>query len=258
MSGQIQFKTGPNGIGVLIISQPAKRNALTAQMWAAIPKTLDKARQNPELKALVIRGEGDHFASGADISEFSTLYATPESAAKISASIASAMNALAAFPLPTLALIRGACIGGGCGLALCCDIRFADHSSQFAITPAKLGLVYPYNDVQRLIETIGLPRAKDMLMSARRVSAKDAQDIGLVNFLNTADDLETIVMEYARGLATLSSQSLIVTKQMFAAYQAGQFDDNTQTQNWFLTGFSSDDFKEGYRAFMHKETPRFQ
>jgi len=100
------------------------------------------------------------------------------------------MSALANFPLPTLAMIRGACVGGGCGLALCCDIRFADNTSKYAITPAKLGLVYPFSDVQRLIETVGIPNAKDILLSARLIQAKSARKIGLINQLFKVDNLE--------------------------------------------------------------------
>ena len=98
----------------------------------------------------------EYFAAGADISEFATLYSTPKSAAKISADIQRAFHTIAAFPMPTIAMIRGACIGGGCGLALCCDLRFVDTTAKFAITPAKLGLVYPFGDIARLIDAVGV------------------------------------------------------------------------------------------------------
>jgi len=119
-------------IGELVLSQPKRRNALNAAMWAALPTVLERAVQTDGLKVLIVRGDGEHFAAGADISEFGQLYATAESAAKISANIAAAMSALANVPLPTIAMIRGACVGGGCALALCCDVRFADGTAKFA------------------------------------------------------------------------------------------------------------------------------
>lgn len=244
-------------IGELVLSQPARRNALNAAMWAGLPALLEKVENTDGLKVLIVRGDGDHFASGADISEFESLYATRETAKAISDDIAASFNALAAFPLPTIALIRGACVGGGCGLALCCDIRFADNTSKFAITPAKLGLVYPFSDVQRLIETVGIPNAKDILLSARLIKAKRAEKMGLINKLFKPDDLDREAMAYAEGLTALSIQSAIITKKMFAAYQSGQSGENSQSMDWFLDGFTSKDFKEGYKAFLEKRKPDF-
>ena len=256
MSENLIFDTVAPAIGRLTLSQPKKRNALNAAMWAALPAAIDAAVATG-IKCLIVRGDGDHFASGADISEFGTLYATEDSSAKISTDIAAAMDALAKCPVPTLALIRGACVGGGCGLALCCDIRFADNTAKFAITPAKLGLVYPYADVQRLIETVGMSHAKDILFSARLIKAKQARKMGLVNHLCKVDSLESNVSDYAKGLAALSAQSLKITKQMFASYSAGQRGDDAKSAADFLAGFSSDDFKEGYSAFMEKRKPDF-
>lgn len=257
MTAQIKFSMISAHVGQLMVSQPARRNALNAAMWASLPEVLERAKNTPGIKALIVRGDGDHFASGADISEFETLYATRESSKKISDYIADGFNALASFPLPTIAMIRGACVGGGCGLALCCDIRFSDNTGIFAITPAKLGLVYPFSDVQRLIETVGLPNAKDILFSARRIKAKRAEKMGLINKLFKPDDLEAEVVAYAESIAALSTQSAIITKQMFAAYQSGQHGENAQSLEWFLDGFVSDDFKEGYRAFLEKRKPDF-
>lgn len=257
MTDNLKFNLLTPAIGELVLSQPARRNALNAAMWAHLPVILDKAAKTKGLRALILRGEGDHFASGADISEFETLYATAESAKKISDDIAAGFKALAEFPMPTIAMIRGACVGGGCGLALCCDIRFADNTSKYAITPAKLGLVYPFSDVQRLIETVGMPNAKDILLSARLIQAKPARKIGLINQLFKVDNLEEKTLEYAQGLAVLSPESLRITKDMFAAYQKGQTGETSQSLEWFLKGFSSDDFKEGYKAFLEKRRPNF-
>jgi len=245
------------GIARLVLSQPKRRNAINAAMWAAIPEVLAKLAKDETLRALIITGDGEHFAAGADISEFGTLYATAESAAKISADIQNAFEALADFPVPTIAMIRGACVGGGCGLALCCDLRFADSTSKFAITPAKLGLVYPFGDIARLIDAVGVANAKDILLSARIIKAKLAKKMGLIHRVSSVDELENDIMDYAEGLKTLSPESLRVTKSMISAYQKGQREDTPETDAQFLAGFSSKDFGEGFRAFLEKRKPDF-
>jgi len=257
MSGQIKFSMISDHVGELIFSQPKRRNAVNAKMWLAIPDVLKKAQTTDGLKVLIVRGEGEHFASGADISEFEDLYKTAESSKTASDAIAKGMDALAKFPLPTIALIRGTCIGGGCGLALSCDIRFADNTARFAITPAKLGLIYPFADVQRLIEAVGVPNAKDILFSARVIKARRAERMGLINKRFKPDELDREVMAYAEHITTLSTQSAIITKTMFAAWQGGQRQETGESADWFLDGFVSDDFQKGYRAFLEKRKPDF-
>lgn len=252
----LKTRIGEDGIARLTLSQPARRNALTAAMWEAIPDLLTEL-EHQKPRVLIIQGDGDHFAAGADISEFETLYATAESAAKISADIQAAFDALAAFPMPTIAAIRGACVGGGAGMALCCDIRIADSTAKFAITPAKLGLVYPFGDIARLIDAVGVANAKDILLSARIIKAKPARKMGLVHQVHSVDELDNEVMAYAQGLTKLSPESLRVTKSMISAYQGGQRVDSDETRAQFLAGFSSDDFGEGFRAFLEKRRPEF-
>jgi len=138
----------------LVLNRPEKRNALNGVMWAAIPGLLAEAAADDGVRVLVLRGAGGAFAAGADISEFEQVYATPDSAAAYSRSIAEALDALAAFAKPTLAMIDGACVGGGCGLALACDLRFAAQGSKFGITPGKLGLAYTLNDTRRPIRSM--------------------------------------------------------------------------------------------------------
>ena len=245
------------GIARLTLSQPARRNALNAAMWAALPPILSQIQREESLRALIITGDGDHFAAGADISEFETLYATPKSAAKISADIQEAFHALAKFPVPTIAMIRGACVGGGCGLALCCDIRFADSTAKFAISPSKLGLVYPFGDIARLIDAVGVANANEILLSARVVKSKPAKKMGLVHHSVAVDVLEREVMECAARIKSLSPESLKITKSMIASYRKGQRIDTPKTDAQFAAGFSSKDFGEGFRAFLEKRKPDF-
>ena len=257
MTDKIIFEMAGPKIGHLTINNPAKRNALSSDMWTALPALLDKAAATPSLRVLIVRGTGDHFASGADISEFSELYATPQSSAKNSAQISDGLNALAAFPLPTIASIRGACVGGGCGVALACDIRFADSTSKFAITPAKMGLTYPYDDVVRLIDAVGLPHAKDMLYSARTFKAKKAKKIGLVNDVLPVDELDEFASNYAQSIAGLSSLSVASHKAIFHAYQSGLRSPSEAQIRDFAGAFGNADFKEGFTAFLEKRRAKF-
>jgi len=183
--------------------------------------------------------------------------ATVESAAKISADIQQGFDALAAVRVPTIAMIRGACVGGGCGLALCCDIRIAESKAKFAITPAKLGLVYPFSDIARLIDAVGVANASDILLSARLVKAKPAKKMGLIHRVVSVDALEAEVMEYAKAITALSPESLRVTKSMITAYRNGQRGDTPETKAQFAGGFASKDFGEGFRAFLEKRKPDF-
>jgi len=241
----------------LILNRPDKRNALNAAMWEAIPVLLERALDHDDVRLLVVSGAGGSFAAGADISEFEDVYATAERAEAYSRSIAAALDALAAFERPTLAMIEGACVGGGCGLALACDMRFAAEGSRFGITPGKLGLVYTLNDTARLIRAVGVPIAKDMLFSGRLLDAPEALGAGLINRLVPVDRLAGEVEAYAGLLAATSPNSARVTKKLIALVEAGQADDDEATRALFLEAFSSADFQEGYRAFLEKRAPQF-
>lgn len=258
MDADVKFSMRTGRVGRILLTQPAKRNALSATMWKQLLDCLEEAADTPALKALVITGDGEHFAAGADISEFESLYATPESSKAISFIIAQALEAVAIFPKPTIAKIRGACVGGGCGIALACDIRIADGTSQFAITPGNLGLVYPFSDMKRLIQAIGISRAKDMLFSARTILAEEAMEIGLINRLTDQYELDQVVRDYTQSISDVSGESLTITNKMFMAYENGQRTETQKTKDWFQAGFSSNDFKEGYQAFLEKRKPDFK
>lgn len=251
----ILSRTGP--AWVLTLNRPAKRNALTHAMWAQLPGLLAEAAAAPEARALIVTGAGGAFAAGADIGEFETVYATPDSAAAYSDAIAAALNALAHFPKPTLAKITGACVGGGCGLALACDMRFAAEGARFGITPGKLGLAYTLNDTRRLIDAVGVANAKDILFTGRLLDASEALRMGLLTQLTTPDALDAAVDDYVALIAAASAQSARTAKNIIALIQSGVSEDNEQTRAWFLEAFQSDDFQEGYRAFLEKRRPKF-
>jgi len=244
-------------VAELVLSRPEKRNALTEAMWRAVPRLLAEAESSAAVRVLVVRGEGGAFAAGADISEFEAVYATRDRAEAYSRGIAEALDGLAAFPLPTLAKIDGACVGGGCALALACDLRFAAPESRFAITPGKLGLIYPLNDTRRLIEAVGVGYAKDMLYSGRTLDAQEALRIGLIHRVADPDGLDPLVSRYVDGLLETSGSSARLTKAMIARLRAGRIEDDAESRAMFLDAFQSQDFQEGYRAFLEKRKPDF-
>ncbi|WP_394693658.1 enoyl-CoA hydratase-related protein [Hyphobacterium sp.] len=248
-------RNGP--IGELVLNRPHKRNALTRAMWQTLPRLLDEAMAEPDLRVLIVRGEGGAFAAGADIGEFEDVYATPESADAFSAEVATALDALASFPLPTLAQIDGACIGAGCGIALACDIRYASAEAKFGITPAKLGLLYPLNDTRRLVDAVGQSIARDILFSARHLDAREAAATGLINACLPATDLEVRTREMARLIASRSRDSLRGLKSILDLIADGVHNDTAETRALFRQAFDSDDFSEGYRAFLEKRPPDF-
>lgn len=239
----------------LVLNRPERRNAFTETMWAALPEIL--ATLAERCRVLVVRGAGEHFASGADISEFEAIYSTKARGEAYSASIAQALDSLAAFPHPTLAAIRGACIGGGCGLALACDLRFADTSAKLAITPAKMGLLYPFADTKRLVDAVGASRAKDMLFSARIVEANEALQIGLLDRVFEPAELDREIDAYCNRLLDMSPVSATYTKKMISRVLEGQDYDSEETRAWFADAFAGADFREGYRAFLDKRKPDF-
>ncbi|MEN0653777.1 MULTISPECIES: enoyl-CoA hydratase-related protein [Hyphobacterium] len=244
-------------IAELVLNRPDKRNALTQEMWLAIPELLAEVEKDAGLRVLIVRGAGGAFAAGADIAEFEEVYSTRERAARYSAAVAAALDGLAAFPLPTVAKITGPCVGGGCGLALACDLRFATEASRFGITPAKLGLVYTLNDTKRLIDAVGPSNAKDILFSGRLVSAPEAREMGLVDRVWGEADFEAGLEGWLELVRAASPHSARVTKSIIRMILSGVDQDTDETKRMFLDAFQGQDFREGYRAFLEKRAPRF-
>jgi enoyl-CoA hydratase/carnithine racemase len=244
-------------VATLLLDQPARRNAMTRAMWQAVPALVADAAADPALAVLRVEGAGGHFCGGADISEFAETYATSEATAAANAAIAAAAEALANFPKPALAVIRGACVGGGVALALACDLRIAAADARFAVTPAKLGLIYSQADTTRLVRAVGAARAKDLLFTARVIAAEEAARIGLVEQLHAPDALEEAVAAWLVPLASGSRSALRAIKAMVAAIEAGAPDNAPHLAAAFQDAFADEDFAEGYRAFLEKRPPRF-
>jgi enoyl-CoA hydratase/carnithine racemase len=210
------------------------------------------------VKVLVVRGAGRRaFASGADISEFDQVRANAETARAYNEHVAAAERALEGLSKPTIAMVHGYCIGGGCGLALACDLRFADEQASFAITPAKLGLVYSLESTKRLVDVAGPAQAKWILMSGQRVSAQRAYQIGLADECVPGEDLHKLTYEFAELLCTRAQFSIRATKRIVAQILAGQTEDDDTSRRLRNSSFDTDDYAEGVRAFLEKRRPHF-
>lgn len=243
------------GVCTLSINRPARRNAVTRAMWEALPVLLSALAADEQVALLVLRGAGEHFCAGADIAEFAESYASAASAARSNAAIRAGVEALAAFPKPAVALIRGACVGGGVSLALACDLRIAGPEARFAITPAKLGLTYNLGDTTRLVRAVGVSRAKELLFTARALDAAEAERIGLVD--RVADDAEAALGETLAAMRALSRPALRGLKRMVEAVAAGAHEETPELAALFDSSFDGADFREGYAAFLEKRPPRF-
>jgi enoyl-CoA hydratase/carnithine racemase len=240
----------------LTFNRPAKRNALTVAMWRAIPDLLAPLAEDSAVRLVFVRGAGGVFAAGADIAEMPTVYATAEAALANDAAIQGAMRAIEDFPKPVVALIEGACVGGGCGLALACDMRIAAEGARFGVTPAKLGLVYGAADTRRLVQAVGLSRAKDILFTGRLLDAAEALAFGLVDRLVAAGDLEEAAAELAARIGAASPWSVRGQKEILALLRTGD-DEAPRARALFGQSFTGADFKEGFAAFTEKRSPRF-
>lgn len=238
----------------LIIARPEKRNALTNDMWAALPGLVDEAVA--AARVLIVEGEGGTFSAGADIGEFAAATSDPDWRAANQAAIRAAMTSLAEAPVPTLALIEGDCIGGGCGLALACDIRIAEPDARFGITPARLGLVYSLEDTRRLVSAVGTSQAKRILFGAGLIDAAEAARIGLVTILSERPVEEAA--EFAEGLVRVSGHSQRESKAMIRRIGAGQIDDDAETRALFAAAFDGPDFAEGSAAFLERRPAVFR
>jgi len=162
-----------------------------------------------------------------------------------------------ALPIPTIAVIRGACTGGGCGLALACDLRFATPDAFFAIPPAKLGLAYCLADTKRLFDLVGPSRAKEILYTGRKVGSAEALRLGLINDIVPAEELDAHALRVAHDIAANAANSVRAAKAVVNMISAGTRNETAESRRYYDESFSSAEFLEGARAFMEKRSPRF-
>lgn len=249
-----------NGIGWIIFNNPQKRNAVSQEMSAAMAVALDDYARDPAVRVVILRGEGDKaFVSGADISQFAEKRATMEqvrSAEKISEN---ANRALRECPKPTIALIRGYCMGGGLGIAVTCDMRIASDDSRFGVPAGKLGLGYKYDGLKRLYDVVGPAFTAEIFYTARQFNAQEALQMGLVNRVLPVSEVEKYVMDYAATLAGNAPLTLAAVKRCLIEMRKDPDARNLELCDQMVEDcFASKDYIEGRTAFMEKRKPAFQ
>lgn len=241
---------------VLTIDRPEKRNAMTAAMWAALPEVLAGPAADPAVRVLVVTGAGPSFCAGADIAGLLGGTDPDDPMADLRAHNLAAQAALRDFPKPTIAVIRGHCIGGGVEIAAACDLRFADHSSVFGVTPAKVGIVYPPSSTKALMDLVGPAMAKYLLFSGELVDAATALRTGLVDRLVEAGELDAEVRRFTDVLAARSGLTQRATKDVVAALVSGG-DAEAVTAPLYRETVARGELPEGVAAFTERRSPRF-
>jgi enoyl-CoA hydratase/carnithine racemase len=247
-------------IATVVFSNPARFNALTLDMWHAIPEVLAKLNEDHAVRVIVLTGDGDRaFVSGADISQFEQNRATAEAQELYTRALDYAYLAPSRCTKPVIAKIRGICMGGGLGLAAGCDIRICSDDAVFRMPAARMGLAYGYVGVQRFTNLMGPANTADIFFSARRFDAQDALRMGFVQYVWQGADLDRQVKAYCDVLADNAPLSLVAAKRAIVEAQKDADERNrTLVEAADLACYASADFEEGRRAFMEKRAPRFQ
>jgi enoyl-CoA hydratase/carnithine racemase len=246
-------------VGRIIFNNPARHNAVSLDMWQAVAQIMDDFEADPGVRVIVVTGAGGKaFVSGADISEFKEKRANEEAAAAYSKVSEAARLKLHETLKPTIAMIRGYCIGGGLATAIGCDIRIAAEGSRFGIPAAKLGLGYAYDGIKKLIDLVGPAYAREIFYTARQFSAEEALGMGLINRLVPGDELEGYVKNYCDMISGNAPLTIRAAKQTVreALKDSGKR-DMALCQRLVDECFASADYAEGRTAFMEKRRPVF-
>jgi enoyl-CoA hydratase/carnithine racemase len=246
-------------VGYMTFNNPERHNAVSLDMWDAASRIMDDFAKDNDIRVVVITGAGGKaFVSGADISKFEKERSNEEAVARYNEIVAKANDALYHFPKPTIAMIRGYCIGGGVGLAVCCDLRIASDNSKFGIPAAKLGLGYGFPGIKRLSDLVGPSFAKELFFTARQFDAAEAYAMGLINRVLPVDELEAYVRKYADTIG--GNAPLTVNAVKFIANQTVADEGKRDLKgcaDMVKRCFESKDYIEGRRAFMEKRKPAF-
>jgi enoyl-CoA hydratase/carnithine racemase len=240
-------------------NNPAKHNALSVDMWEAVPPLLELAQGDDRVRLVVFSGAGEKaFVSGADISQFEDMRAAREAVAHYEAMAEATLTGIHEFAKPTLACIRGYCIGGGVNVAIACDIRIASADAVFSIPAARLGLGYRYSAMKNLVDLVGPGAAKDLFFTARRIDAEEAKSLGLVSRVCAPEAVDTLLGEYTSALAanaplTVAAGKAITREILKPSPQI----DMALCASLIRGCFESADYTEGRTAFMQKRKPVF-
>ena len=248
-------------IGHAVFNNPERHNAVSLEMWDALDIILEHFENDADVRLVVLSGAGGKaFVSGADISKFEKERGSKEATEHYNARVKKVYERIEHFPMPTIAMINGHCIGGGLNLAVCCDFRICTENSKFAMPAAKLALGYPYHAIQRLMAAIGPAAAKQLMFTAKSIDAETAFRLGFVQEVVAAERIEDHVGELA---ATIAGNAPLTVKAMkFIGTQVMEPDpakrDHDRCDELVAACFASNDYVEGRRAFMEKRKPAFK
>lgn len=240
-------------------NNPARHNALSVDMWEAVPALLSLAESDERVRLVVFSGAGEKaFVSGADISQFEDMRAAQEAVTRYEAMAENALMSIHRFSKPTLSCIRGFCIGGGVNVAISCDLRIASTDSVFSIPAARLGLGYRYSAMKNLVDLVGPGAAKDMFFTARKIDAHEAKSMGLISRLCEPGQLPALLAEYTSAMAANAPLTVRAGKAIMAEVLKPSPDLDMDLCRQLIRGcFDSADYAEGRKAFMEKRKPAF-
>jgi enoyl-CoA hydratase/carnithine racemase len=247
-------------IGWVIFNNPQKRNAMSLDMYEATAAALEDFARDPAIRVVILKGEGDKaFISGADISQFKDKRSNAEQVRAAEAISERCNKAIRECPKPVIAMIRGYCMGGGLGLAVVCDLRIASDDSRFGVPAAKLGVGYRFMGVRRLAELVGPAFTAEIFYTGRAFNAQEALQMGLVNRVLPAAELEKYVMDYAATLTGNAPLTIAAVKRSLIELRKDPAErDLPLCQKMVDDCFASEDYKEGQAAFMEKRKPVFK
>jgi len=247
-------------VGYITFNNPKRHNAVSLEMWEIVVEALKKYESDDSVRVVVVTGAGGKaFVSGADISKFETERATHEAQLNYNVHTREVYTRLHEFPKPTIAMIRGYCIGGGLALAVCCDLRIATEKSQFGLPAARLALGYPFEGLKRLSDLVGPANAKQICFTAKRFDTARAVQMGLLNEVVEDGELETFVSDYATNIANNAPLTVNTMKFILGQVLRNPEDrDLDRCQRLVNDCFASEDYVEGRVAFMEKREPVFK
>lgn len=254
----IAKKDGP--IGWVQFNNPARHNAVSIDMWQSVREIMTEFENDDKIRVVVLRGAGSKaFISGADISEFADKRSSRENVLEYDSIAGKANAAIIDFPKPTIAMIQGYCIGGGLGVALCCDLRLAAENASFAVPAAKLGLGYAFDGIKRLVDVVGPSFAKEIFYTARQFDAAEALQMRLINRVVPTSDIEAYVRDYAGTIGTNAPLTISSVKLCVNEATKDPEKRNLVAARVAVDAcFASADYIEGRTAFMEKRKPAFR